>query len=422
MIGKRFFHQAEVTMARLIMRRGPQPGKVFELTEDVISIGSGMRNTITIVDADVSREHCRLTRMMMDYEVADLDSVRGTFVSGQRITGNWMLRPGHVIELGEHVTLEYDRPRATEELRQRSAESSNLLQSDVPDEHFYPSLVVMVGPNPGQVFPLKTADVSIGRDSTNDVVIVDPEISRMHLILHWKDNNYQLEDIGSTNGTTLNGVPVESKKIYPLQTDDVMVLATRVELRYTWEPEAVRREIVSISNTPGKLTTKELVQSDTAENQIFKSRTKRQTSNLGTGIAPGSLVDHIFIAYARPDWSTIVAPIVAAAQDGGFNTWVEQYLQPGQDDWTTAVEQALSECWMLLVVISPESMESRHIRLSYRYFFNRNKPVISLLYAGVHDLPPELKNGPIIRYDNANRKQTFSDLVDEIKRQRKLHS
>jgi hypothetical protein len=62
-----------------------------------------MKNGIVIQDNDVSREHCRLIRVMADYELHDLNSMRGTFVSGQRLKSGWLLKPGNVIELGEFV-------------------------------------------------------------------------------------------------------------------------------------------------------------------------------------------------------------------------------------------------------------------------------------------------------------------------------
>ena len=84
-------------MLCLIMRRGPTPGAIFELDADEVSIGRGVKNHIVIHDNEVSREHCRLVRLLEGYELHDLQSSNGTFVNGQRVITTCMLTPGTFI-------------------------------------------------------------------------------------------------------------------------------------------------------------------------------------------------------------------------------------------------------------------------------------------------------------------------------------
>lgn len=406
-------------MTRLIMRRGPQPGKVFELNDEVITIGSGMKNAIVIQHADVSRDHCKLIRVMADYELHDLSSARGTYVSGQRVRNSWLLKPGYVIELGDHVTLEYDRNSAESELQRVEAQSPQT-HATKPHKDSNPSLVITVGLQPGQIFPLKADSIRIGRDMTNDIVLQDPEVSRFHVMLRARDGTYIIEDIGSTNGTTVNGTPLIAKSPQILRSNDTLTLAKTIELRFTWQPEDVKNE-TQMKTTPAipRPSTKELEQLGNSEGKILGARSTRQTSRLGTGLQPGMLVDHIFIAYARSEWSPIVAPLMALLQDNDLKVWVDQYLNQGGDDWMLAVEQALSECATLLLVVSPESLDSRYVRLAYRYFFNREKPIVPLIYAAVEEMPMELRNLKAIPYESTDRKKTFDTLIDELKRRRK---
>jgi len=55
------------------------------------------------------------------------------------------------------------------------------------------------------MFTLEGDQIDIGRDSTNEVVINDAEISRRHARLTFQGGKYVLEDLGSTNGTFVNG-------------------------------------------------------------------------------------------------------------------------------------------------------------------------------------------------------------------------
>lgn len=66
-------------------------------------------------------------------------------------------------------------------------------------------LVVRAGPTPGAVFTLDKGNLFIGRDLGNDIVINDAEISRRHARLVMQGESFVLEDLGSTNGTSVNG-------------------------------------------------------------------------------------------------------------------------------------------------------------------------------------------------------------------------
>lgn len=96
---------------RLVVRRGPQPNQVFDLTKDVMNIGRDITNEITINDPEVSRIHVRLTRGAGGYTIEDKQSTNGTFINSQRLTGAKPLVHGDLISLGETVTLLYEALR-----------------------------------------------------------------------------------------------------------------------------------------------------------------------------------------------------------------------------------------------------------------------------------------------------------------------
>jgi len=93
---------------RLVMRRGPSPNQVYDLSKDNVTIGRDITNDIVINDPEVSRHHLRFTRGGGGFTMEDLGSTNGTFMNGQRMTGSRPLRPGDMIGLGETVTLAYE--------------------------------------------------------------------------------------------------------------------------------------------------------------------------------------------------------------------------------------------------------------------------------------------------------------------------
>ena len=74
-----------------------------------------------------------------------------------------------------------------------------------------PRIVGIAGPFRGDVFPLRDADVSIGRESSNDLCITDAALSRRHCLLMPKSEQFAIRDLGSRNGTRVNGVPVDEQ-------------------------------------------------------------------------------------------------------------------------------------------------------------------------------------------------------------------
>ncbi len=91
-------------------------------------------------------------------------------------------------------------------------------------------LVVRRGPQPNQVYELNRDMMTLGRDVNNEITVNDPEVSRHHCRLTRGPNGYTLEDLGSTNGTFVNGRRLTGAQ--PLNPGDLVGLGETVTLAY----------------------------------------------------------------------------------------------------------------------------------------------------------------------------------------------
>jgi hypothetical protein len=71
----------------------------------------------------------------------------------------------------------------------------------------------------------------IGRDITNDIVINDAEVSRRHVRLTYESGRYVIEDLGSTNGTFVNGQRLMGPHV--LGVGEVIMVGENVMLLFT---------------------------------------------------------------------------------------------------------------------------------------------------------------------------------------------
>ena len=83
----------------------------------------------------------------------------------------------------------------------------DLLGSAQPE---HPTLTILKGPSTGSMFVLDTPEVSVGRDPASGVFLNDMTVSRHHAVLRLQGRSATIEDLGSLNGTWVDGAIVNN--------------------------------------------------------------------------------------------------------------------------------------------------------------------------------------------------------------------
>jgi signal transduction histidine kinase len=89
-------------LARLLVIKGADEGKQFELAEPVVVVGRDAASGIRLHDTEVSRRHAEFRKSGDGYALVDVGSANGTFINNQRIT-DASLQPGDHIAVGQSV-------------------------------------------------------------------------------------------------------------------------------------------------------------------------------------------------------------------------------------------------------------------------------------------------------------------------------
>lgn len=71
-------------------------------------------------------------------------------------------------------------------------------------------LIVLRGPNTGARFLLDDAEVSSGRGPSSDIFLDDVTVSRKHAVFSRGEDGFTVRDVGSLNGTYVNGERIDS--------------------------------------------------------------------------------------------------------------------------------------------------------------------------------------------------------------------
>jgi hypothetical protein len=86
----------------------------------------------------------------------------------------------------------------------------------------------------------------------------------------------------------------------------------------------------------------------------------------------------VFVSYSTKN-SSFARQLATSLSSLGIDVWMDVDDIPPGMRWSTAIQRGLDVSDLMIVVITPQSMVSRHVEDEWQYFLDNGKPVVPLL-------------------------------------------
>lgn len=190
--------------------------KTFEFSDDRVTIGRTSDNGVRVKSAQSSRQHCAVLKTAEGYAVEDLKSRNGTLLNGETVKRR-LLAIGDRIEIGDSIIhfqqrveggpsepakspRKSDRARRkSDRVRRKTDRHRKAAASETPTFNLQ-NLVT------GETITVAGFPFMIGSLDRNALVL--PDAAPEHCMIVPADNGLFLVDLGSADGTTINGEPI----------------------------------------------------------------------------------------------------------------------------------------------------------------------------------------------------------------------
>lgn len=186
-----------------------------EIKDGVTRVGSGAASDVLIAAPGIAQSHCEIESVDGAAKIKVADPQHVVVVNGRQASGEVAIKPGDLVlfaKVGARVVAG-EVPAAAPKPAAPAAPSTGPSEEDgrTKIRMALPRFVLrgVSGSTFGKTYPL-FGTMTVGRAADCDISIPGEEISRKHAKLQVQIDGIAIEDLGSSNGTFINGKRVQT--------------------------------------------------------------------------------------------------------------------------------------------------------------------------------------------------------------------
>jgi pSer/pThr/pTyr-binding forkhead associated (FHA) protein len=221
-------------------------GDPVPLMRSKLIVGRKSFCDVTLPFPNVSSQHCELHLRDGFWHVRDLGSTNGIRVDGQPCASDWLLPSDELSVASHRFNIQYspppDRPSPKQQKAGQVFGGSLAERVGIFDEKkggmqdSNAGLGELIPVGGGAPMVLTKHNLVIGRHGSCDIALPHSTVSARHCELEFSNGYWRVRDLGSRNGTTVDGKRCESKWLTP---GDVLGVAShRYKVMYTPQSDA----------------------------------------------------------------------------------------------------------------------------------------------------------------------------------------
>jgi pSer/pThr/pTyr-binding forkhead associated (FHA) protein len=190
---------------------------------------------VLLTDTRVSRRHAELVLTEDGATLEDLGSTNGTMIGTQKLEAGEKVPVSHGAKLFfGGLEMELSLPG----IAMRTEAMPGPTEEEQPEEAPGRPVVARLEAVDGTTYAVYDGETTLGRRSSNDIKVADPYVSGNHAKFIAKDDGLFFVDVGSTNGSAVNGEKAEpNAEIAVSDGDEIMVGQQKLVLRLAGEGE-----------------------------------------------------------------------------------------------------------------------------------------------------------------------------------------
>jgi len=237
------------SFGRLRVADGDEAGRVLDLEEGSLPLGRDPRSRLHLADPTVSKDQAVFHCGPDGVSVENRSPRNPILVNDEPVEGRRRLRAGDRLTAGS-VNLLFEDPRAA------SPPAAGRAGAEEPGSGpsgtrmmLQPFLILHFPGGVTREETLAGTRVTVGRATDSDIVVEFPTVSGRHAEIELRDGKYRIVDVGSTNGTSVNGKRIEAP--HPLRNGDIVrigdISGNSVSLTFREEGADIGQELGTVA-------------------------------------------------------------------------------------------------------------------------------------------------------------------------------